>query len=95
MIKYVQQSEEEPMSSADTEQSTRVVEEMGYDAPFVSYTWERWQEMQVRTLLCFTRFQRAIEQRQAQLALSIAIEIQEIGIAMQREAGQWIGVPEQ
>ncbi len=80
------------MSSVDVEQSTKLVEDMGYDVPFISYTWERWQEMQVRTLLSFTSFQRAIEQRQPQLALSIAIEIQEIGIAIQKEVGQWIGV---
>jgi hypothetical protein len=88
MIKYAQQSEEEPMSSVDVEQSSEFQEDMGYDVPFVTYTWQSWQEMQVRVLLRFTRFQRAIEQRQSQLALSIAIEIQEIGIAMQKEVGQ-------
>ncbi len=67
-------------------------EDMGYDVPFTSYTWERWQEMQVRALTSFARFQRAIEQRRPQLALAIATEVQEIGLVLQKEASQWIGV---
>ena len=93
MVQLARQSEEEEMSSGNGEQSSEIEEDMGYDAPFATYTWERWQEMQVRAFLGFTRFQRAIEQRQPQLALSIAIEIQAIGIAMQKEVGQWIGIP--
>ena len=84
------------MSSIEIEQNSDAsVEDMGYDVPFASYTWQRWQEMQVRTLLSFTRFQRAIEQRETQQALSIAMEMQEVVIAMQKEAGLWIGVPKQ
>jgi len=80
------------MSSEDIEQGSESEEDMGYDVPFVTYTWQRWQEMQVQALLSFTRFQRAIEQRRLQLALSIAIEMQELGSAMQKEVAQWIGV---
>ncbi len=81
------------MSSVNSEQNVQPQEDMGYDVPFVSYTWGHWQEMQARTLLSFTRFQRAIEQRHFQLALSIVEEIQEVSIAMQKEVGMWIGEP--
>lgn len=81
------------MTTIHIEQDTDVTEDMGYDVPFVTYKWQRWQEMQVRTLLTFTRFQRAVEQREAQVAFSIAMELQEISIAMQKEAAAWIGVP--
>lgn len=81
------------MSSEDIEQGSESEEDMGYDVPFVTYTWQQWQEMQVQALLSFTRFQRAIEQRRLQLALSIAVEMQELGSAMQKEVAQWIGVP--
>ncbi len=67
-------------------------EEMGYDVPFATLTWERWLEMQARMLQCFMRFQRAIDQRQSRLALLIAMEMQEISTEMQKEACTWIGV---
>ncbi len=49
--------------------------------------------MQVRAILTFTRFQRAVEQREARTAFAIAMELQEISTAMQKEAAVWIGVP--
>jgi len=68
-----------------------VEEEMGYDAPFVTLTWARWLEMQATMLQGFTRYQRAIEQRQAQLAGLVVIEMQQVAIEMQKEACAWIG----
>ena len=44
------------MSSGNGEQGFGVEEDMGYDVPFATYTWERWQEMQVRAFLGFARF---------------------------------------
>ncbi len=81
------------MTATQVEQDTDVAEEMGYDVPFVTYTWERWQEMQVRAILTFTRFQRAVEEREAKQAFAIAMELQEVSTAMQKEAAIWIGVP--
>ena len=82
------------MTTVDVEHDTGIGEQMGYDAPFVTYTWERWQQMQIRSFLAFTRFQRAVEQREAQQAFAIALELQEVAIALQKEAAEWIGVPQ-
>lgn len=42
-------------------------EEVGYDAPFSTFTWERWLEMQGMLVTGCTRFQRAVEQKQPRL----------------------------
>jgi len=83
---------EKPVSFADLEQAMGVEEEMGYDVPFISFTWERWQVMQGHLLQSFTRFQRAIEQKNTRLACTITLEMQEIVLEMQKEACLWIGV---
>jgi hypothetical protein len=69
-------------------------EDMGYDAPFSTFTWKRWLEMQAQVMQSFTRFQRAIEQRQPLLALTVALELQMILAEMQTEACIWIEVEE-
>jgi hypothetical protein len=71
-----------------------IEEEMGYDAPFSTFTWKRWEEMQMHTMQSFTRFQRAIEQHQPMLALAVVLELQMMMIEMQTEACTWIGVAE-
>lgn len=85
---------EEPTTSEEFQATYDIIEEKGYDAPFVTFTWQHWQERQVQAFLAFTRFQRAIEHRQARLALFIALELQEICMEMQKEAGSWIGLKE-
>jgi protein-disulfide isomerase-like protein with CxxC motif len=82
------------VSLTDIQQGSDIEEEMGYDAPFVTFTWEHWQEIQARTLQNFSRFQRAIDQRQSRLALLIVMEMQAMSTEMQKEACAWIGVPE-
>jgi hypothetical protein len=82
---------ESQISLADMRQDYASEEEMGYDAPFTTFTWEHWQEMQAHMLQCFTRFQRAIELRQSRLALLIVMAMYEIGSEMQKEACEWIG----
>ncbi len=68
-----------------------VQEEQGYDAPFITLTWARWQEVQRRMVENFSRFQRAVDQEQPQLATIIALEMQEMVTELQREACAWVG----
>jgi hypothetical protein len=83
---------EKQISLTDIRQDYEGEEEMGYDAPFTTFTWERWQQMQARMFQCFTRFQRAIDSCQPRLAFLIVMEMQEITFEMQKEACEWIGV---
>ncbi len=68
-----------------------VSEEMDYDAPFVSFTWAHWMTLQSHALQCFARFQRAIEQHDAQKALLISLEMQLLCQELHKEACAWIG----
>lgn len=61
-------------------------EEEGYDAPFATFTWKHWIESQARVNQCFSRFVRAIEEKQAAQALMIGLEVQEIATQMLLEA---------
>lgn len=74
------------MTVAELRNAFGVVEEKGYDVPFVTFTWERWQEMQTQMLLGFSYFQRAVSQRQALTAALIALELQQMATDMQKEA---------
>ena len=66
-------------------------EELGYDAPFAAFTWAQWLDLQAKMLACFVRYQRAISNRQAQLAMLIVLEMQEITAELHKEACTWIG----
>lgn len=61
-------------------------EEEGYDAPFATFTWRHWMESQARVNQCFSRFVRAVEEKQAAQALMIGLEVQEIATQMLLEA---------
>ena len=69
-------------------------EKGGYDAPFAGFTWEQWLGLQARMLACFARYQRAIDNKQAQLALLIVLEMHEITGELHKEACGWIGTLE-
>lgn len=72
-----------------------IAEEQGFDAPFGTFTWEQWQEMQARMMQRFTRFQRAIHYKQAKVAVLIAQEIIATGMDLLDEANGWIGISEE
>ncbi len=72
-----------------------IEEEQGYDAPFGTFTWEQWQEMQASMVQRFTRFQRAIHYKQAKVAVLIAQEIIATGMDLLDEASAWIGIQEE
>ena len=80
---------ENAMVLEEMQKAFDIEEEMGYDAPFVTLTWARWQELQVRTVQGLARFQRAIERGQLTLASFIALEIQELGVELQKEVCAW------
>jgi hypothetical protein len=63
-----------------------------FDAPFVTFTWAHWQDLQTQAVQNFTRFQRAVAQQQPQLAALIALEMLQIVAELQKEAAAWIGV---
>jgi len=69
-----------------------IEEEQGYDAPFGTFTWEQWQEMQASMVQRFTRFQRAIHYKQAKVAVLIAQEVIATGMDLLDEASGWIGI---
>lgn len=61
-------------------------EEEGYDAPFATFTWKHWIESQAKVNQCFSRFVRAVEEKQAAQAMMIGLEVQEIATQMLLEA---------
>ena len=83
---------EEQMPSSEEKVTFNVEEEMGYDAPFVTFTWAHWLEMQGQMVQAFTRFQRAITDKEVQLALFIVLDMQRIVSELQKEAYSWVGV---
>lgn len=82
---------EETMSLGKLLEVYGVEEEQGYEAPFLTLTWARWQELQRKMLENFCRFQRAVDKEQPQLATIIALEMQEMVSELQREACAWVG----
>ena len=84
----------EMMSVAEVKNAYADMEEQGFDAPFTTYTWKHWLDMQTTLVQCLTRYQRAIEKRQAITALMVVLDLQQIGAEMHKEACAWIGVPE-
>ena len=85
-------SAEHRTSLADFKEACGIQEEQGFDAPFVTFTWAHWQDLQVQAVQNFTRFQRAVAQQQPQLAALIALEMLQIAAELQKEATAWIGV---
>jgi hypothetical protein len=77
-------------SLATFQQHCGIEEEMGYEAPFVSLTWERWQEHQASVVQNLSHFQRAIEHHRPQLALLITLELQAFVTELQKEVCAWI-----
>ena len=61
-------------------------ENNGYDAPFGTFTWQHWLDAQAKVNQCFSRFVRAIEEKQGVQALMICLDVQEIATEMLIEA---------
>lgn len=61
-------------------------EEQGYDAPFATFTWRHWMDLQARAMQCFSRFVRAVEEKHPDHGMMIGLEMQEIATSMLLEA---------
>lgn len=61
-------------------------EEQGYDAPFATFTWRHWMDLQAQTVQCFSRFVRAVEEHHPDHAIMIGLEMQEVATSMLLEA---------
>lgn len=61
-------------------------EEQGYDAPFATFTWRHWMDLQARAVQCFSRFLRAVEEKRPDHAMMVGLEMQEISTTMLLEA---------
>ena len=83
-------SAEHTTSLTEIKEAWGTHEEQGFDAPFVTFTWTHWQDIQAQAVQSFTRFQRAIAQQQPQLAAMIALEMFQIAAELQKEATAWI-----
>lgn len=69
-------------------------EEQGYDAPFETFTWRYWLELQARAMQSFTRFVRAVGEQRPDHLVMIGLEMQEIATTMLLEAyAQSVNVP--
>lgn len=49
----------EGMLTMDELRDSGVPEEQGYDAPFITFTWQHWMEAQAKVHQCFSHFVRA------------------------------------
>lgn len=67
-----------------------VAEETGYEAPFLTFTWEHWLNWQARLLQDLSSFQRAIQNQRPHQAALISLEIQELALEIQKEACAWL-----
>jgi hypothetical protein len=81
---------EETMTLAEIRRLTGDEEEMGFDTPFVTFTWAHWLHMQAQVLQGFSRFQRAIDQHEARPALLVVLEMQETMTELYKEACTWV-----
>jgi len=84
------QSASKSWTARELYQMLGIEEEAGYDAPFTTFTWERWLEMQTMLIQDCARFQRAVEQREVRLMAMIVLEIQEVAMEFFKEACAWI-----
>jgi hypothetical protein len=67
--------------------------EQGYDVPFQTFPWRRWEEMQAQFLQNMSRYQRAIASQRTDVAVFAALELQAIVSDLLKEASSWISVP--
>lgn len=81
---------EETMTLEEIRRLSGDEEEMGYDTPFVTFTWAHWLHMQAQMLQGFSRFQRAIDQHEARSALLVVLEMQETMTELYKEACTWV-----
>ena len=85
--------EEQSMTLEQIRQAKSLEEELGFDAPFATFTWKYWLDLQARMNQGYCRYLRAIENRRADLALVVTLEMMEMVTDMLKEACTWIESP--
>lgn len=65
-------------------------EEMGFDVPFVTFSWKHWLDLQATMNQGYSRYLRAIENRRVDLALMVTLEMMEMVEDMLKEAISWV-----
>ena len=93
MAKQIEQckgAREKPATLERVREFCGIEEEMGFEAPFLTFSWEHWQAWQARVLQCFTSFQRAVQNQQPHQATLISLEMQELALELQKEACAWL-----
>jgi hypothetical protein len=75
------------MSLAEVREQIVGKEEMGFDQPFLTFTWQHWEEMQARVQQNFHRFQRAIEEKRPEKAVLAVREMHTVVADLLTEAG--------
>ena len=84
------QDEQKPLALSEIQKLCGIEEKMDFDAPFATFSWEHWQQIQTCVLLGFARYQRAITNRQPQLATLITLEMLQVVLDMQKEVCSWL-----
>ncbi len=65
-------------------------ENMSYECPFSTFTYEYWLDMQATLVKGLARFQRAIEHRRPGLASLIVLDMLTALLKLQQEATAWV-----
>jgi hypothetical protein len=65
-------------------------EEMGFDVPFATFTWQHWLDLQARMNQGYSRYLRAIEGRRVDIALVVTLEMMEMVADLLKEACSWV-----
>ena len=60
------------------------------DSPFGIFSWQDWLEMQAHMMQNFTRFQRAVHDREAKVAIGIAHDVINMGLVWLEEVMDWV-----
>lgn len=85
--------EEQNMSLDHLRKAKSLEEEMGFDAPFATFTWKHWMNLQTRMNQGYSRYLRAIEGRRVDLALVVTLEMMEMVADLLKEATSWVEPP--
>jgi hypothetical protein len=85
--------EEQNMTLDQIRKLDMLEEDMGFDAPFVTFTWKHWLDLQARMNQGFSRYLRAVEGRRTDLSLAITLEMMELVADLLKEACAWVDSP--
>jgi hypothetical protein len=82
--------EEQNMTLSEMCNAKGIEEEMGFDAPFATFTWKHWLDLQAKMNQGFSRYLRAIEHGRSDLSLLVTLEMMEMVKDLLKEACSWV-----